>query len=77
MVCICPPPARADRRALSLRDDWYTILAPHQAAFSIETGRKVSAACAQAIVDLMNGQRPKMVLNPEVFDSPQLRAKLN
>ena len=53
------------------------LLAPHQAAFSNETGRKVSTACAQAIVDLMNGQRPKMVLNPEVFDSPQLRAKLN
>ena len=53
------------------------LLAPHQAAFSNETGRKVSAACAKAIVDLMRGERPKMVLNPEVFDSPQLRAKLN
>ncbi|HIL24009.1 MAG TPA: hydroxyacid dehydrogenase, partial [Verrucomicrobia bacterium] len=53
------------------------LLAPHQASFSNETGRKVSAACAEAIVDLMNGQRPKMVLNPEVFDSPELRAKLN
>ena len=53
------------------------LLAPHQAAFSNETGRKVSAACSQAIVDLMHGKRPKMVLNPEVFDSPQLRAKLN
>jgi len=53
------------------------LLAPHQAAFSNETGRKVSAACAQAIVDLMHGKRPKMVLNPEVFGSPQLRAKLN
>jgi hypothetical protein len=53
------------------------LLAPHQAAFSNETGREVSAACAEAIVDLMNGERPKMVLNPEVFDSPQLRAKLN
>ena len=53
------------------------LLTPHQAAFSNETGRTVSAACAEAIVDLMNGQRPKMVLNSEVFDSPQLRAKLN
>jgi phosphoglycerate dehydrogenase-like enzyme len=53
------------------------LLAPHQAAFSNETGREVSAACAEAIVDLMNGERPKMILNPEVFDSPQLRAKLN
>jgi phosphoglycerate dehydrogenase-like enzyme len=53
------------------------LLAPHQASFSNETGRKVSAACAEAIVDLMHGQRPKMVLNPEVFDSPELRAKLN
>jgi phosphoglycerate dehydrogenase-like enzyme len=53
------------------------LLAPHQASFSNETGRKVSAACAEAIVDLMHGERPKMVLNPEVFDSPQLRAKLN
>lgn len=52
------------------------LLAPHQAAFSNETGRKVSAACAEAIVDLMHGQRPKMVLNPKVFDSPNLRVQL-
>ncbi len=52
------------------------LLAPHQAAFSNETGRKVSAACAETIVDLMHGIRPKMVLNPEVFDSPKLRVQL-
>ena len=53
------------------------LLAPHQASFSNETGHKVSTACAEAIVNLMHGERPKMVLNPEVFNSPKLRAKLN
>jgi hypothetical protein len=34
-------------------------------------------AAAQAIVDLMEGRRPKLLVNPEILDQPQLRAKLN
>jgi phosphoglycerate dehydrogenase-like enzyme len=52
------------------------LLTPHQASFARETGERVSLAAAQAIVDLMNGKRPQMVVDPKVFESPALRAKL-
>lgn len=52
------------------------LLSPHQASFTYETGERVSLAAAQAILDLMHGRRPQSVLNPEVFESPMLRAKL-
>ncbi|MBU6401139.1 MAG: phosphoglycerate dehydrogenase [Verrucomicrobia bacterium] len=52
------------------------LLTPHQASFARDTGERVSLAAAQAIVDLMHGQRPRRVVNPEVFASPLLRARL-
>ncbi len=52
------------------------LITPHQAAFANETGLAVSAVCAQAIVDLMEGRRPRHVLNPMVLDAPSLRATL-
>jgi len=52
------------------------LMTPHLASFARETGERVSVAAAQAIVDLLNGQKPKFVVNPEVFSSPALRAKL-
>jgi phosphoglycerate dehydrogenase-like enzyme len=52
------------------------LLTPHQASFGFETGARVSHAAAQAIVDLQSGRRPQWVVNPEVFKSPALRAKL-
>ena len=33
-------------------------------------------AAAEAIVDLMEGRRPKLLVNPEALDQPQLRAQL-
>lgn len=53
------------------------LLSPHQASFAKETGARVTEAAAQAILDLMNGRRPENVLNPEVFESPGLRARLD
>jgi len=53
------------------------LLTPHLASFARETGERVSAAAAQAIVDLMNGRRPQFVVAPEVLSSPSLRARLN
>ncbi len=53
------------------------LLSPHQASSSRETGERVSMAAAEAIVDLMEGRRPKLLVNPETLDQPQLRAKLN
>jgi phosphoglycerate dehydrogenase-like enzyme len=52
------------------------LLTPHQASFGYDTGARVSEAAAQAIVDLHAGRRPRWVVNPEVFDSPALRARL-
>lgn len=51
------------------------ILSPHQASFTYETGARVSRAAAQAIVDLKEGRQPRILVNPEVFGSPALRAK--
>jgi phosphoglycerate dehydrogenase-like enzyme len=52
------------------------LLTPHQASCARETGARVSQAACDAVADLMNGRRPKWVVNPEVFSSPNLRAKL-
>ena len=52
------------------------LLTPHQASFGLDTGERVSAAAAQAIVDLQAGRKPKWVVNAEVFSSSALRAKL-
>jgi phosphoglycerate dehydrogenase-like enzyme len=53
------------------------LLTPHLASFARETGERVSAAAAQAIVDLMRGRKPRQVVDPEVFKSPRLRARLS
>jgi phosphoglycerate dehydrogenase-like enzyme len=52
------------------------LLSPHQASFGYETGARVSVCAAQAIVDLLHGQRPQYIVNPEVFRSGSLRAAL-
>lgn len=52
------------------------LISPHQAGFTYETGEKVSLAAARAVVDLMHGTRPVHVINPAVFNSGALRAKL-
>jgi phosphoglycerate dehydrogenase-like enzyme len=52
------------------------LMSPHQASSSKETGERVSLAAAEAIVDLMEGRRPKLLVNADVLDQPQLRAQL-
>jgi phosphoglycerate dehydrogenase-like enzyme len=53
------------------------LLSPHQAPCARETGQRVSMAAARAIVDLMQGRRPELVVDRAVFDSPALRARLS
>src|SRR5881394_1880517 len=60
----------------ALRKAPNVLLTPHLASWARETGERVSATAAQAIVDLMNGRRPTLVAAPEVFDAPTLRARL-
>ena len=53
------------------------LLQPHQASFARETGERVSMAAATAVVDLMQGRRPRWVVNQAVLNSSVLRAKLS
>jgi phosphoglycerate dehydrogenase-like enzyme len=53
------------------------LLTPHQASFGYDTGERVSTAAARAIIELQAGRRPEWIVNPDVFDSPALRVKLN
>jgi phosphoglycerate dehydrogenase-like enzyme len=59
-----------------LRSAPNVLLTPHQASFGFETGARVSEAAAQAIVDFQGGRKPRCVVNPEVFESAALRARL-
>jgi phosphoglycerate dehydrogenase-like enzyme len=52
------------------------VLSPHQGSSAFETGERVSRAAVQAVLELVAGRRPSLVLNTEVFDSPRLRAKI-
>jgi phosphoglycerate dehydrogenase-like enzyme len=52
------------------------LLTPHLASFARETGERVSVTAAKAIVDLMNGHKPQFVVDPSVYDSPNLRVGL-
>lgn len=54
-----------------------TLLTPHQASFTRETGLRVGTVAAQAILDLMHGKRPQFVVNPEVFEQPSLRTQVS
>jgi len=58
-----------------LRQAPNVLLTPHQASFARETGERVTLTAAQAVVDLMNGRRPQLVVDPAVFASPALRAR--
>jgi len=56
-----------------LRHCPHLLITPHQAFNSVETGEQVSLVAAEAIVDLMEGRRPRHVANPDVFAAPSLR----
>jgi phosphoglycerate dehydrogenase-like enzyme len=53
------------------------LITPHQASCSFETGAQVSDAAATAIVEMMNGRKPRWVVDESVYKSPALRAKIN
>jgi phosphoglycerate dehydrogenase-like enzyme len=52
------------------------LLSPHQGSSALETGARVSEAAVRAVLDLLVGRVPALVLNPDVFKSPRLRANL-
>ncbi len=51
------------------------LLAPHSIAWTDELFRDIGRAACQGMVDLSRQQRPRGVLNPQVFDRPGFRQK--
>lgn len=68
--CFSEEPLPADH---PLRTAPNAILCPHMAPYVWGNAREMNRAAAQNILDLLNGRRPEFIVNPEVFDSPQLR----
>jgi phosphoglycerate dehydrogenase-like enzyme len=52
------------------------LITPHQASCSFETGEQVSDAAAAAILELMNGRKPRWAVDEKVYAAANLRAKL-
>jgi D-3-phosphoglycerate dehydrogenase len=57
-------PLRADHPFLALDN---VILTPHSAALTQESSRKMSAGAARQVLQLMAGERPEHLVNPEVW----------
>lgn len=51
------------------------LLAPHSIAWTDELFRDIGRAVCRGMLDLANGERPRGVVNPEVFERPGFRAK--
>ena len=51
------------------------LLAPHCIAWTNELFRDIGRAACQGMVDLARGQRPRGVVNPDVFERPTFQAK--
>jgi len=52
------------------------LITPHQASLGYGSGAKVSGACADAILDVRAGRKPRWVVNPDVYHHGALRAPL-
>jgi phosphoglycerate dehydrogenase-like enzyme len=57
-----------------LRSAPNVLITPHQASCSYETGEQVSDAAVDAIIELMNGRKPRWVVDSTVYRSEVLRA---
>jgi phosphoglycerate dehydrogenase-like enzyme len=51
------------------------VLTPHSLCWTADFTRDVSASALQAITDVASGNRPRHVLNPEVFETAAWAAK--
>ncbi len=51
------------------------LLAPHSIAWTDELFRDIGRAACQGMLDLAQGDRPRGVVNPAVFDRPSFRTK--
>ncbi len=53
------------------------LLQPHNAFNALESTQEMSRQSAETVIDLLQGRRPDNVCNPAVWDSLQLRTKIN
>lgn len=67
--CVEPLPKESP-----LRSARNILMTPHLASLTTDNGRRISAAAAQAVMDLANGTAPTHLINPAVLKSPKLRA---
>jgi phosphoglycerate dehydrogenase-like enzyme len=51
------------------------LLAPHAIAWTDEMFRDIGRASCQGMLDLIQGKRPRGVVNPEVFERPSFQQK--
>ena len=59
-----------------LRSAPNVLLCPHMAPFAWDNAQKMNRGVAQTILDLKTGKQSELVVNPEVFDSANLRANV-
>lgn len=58
-------PLRTDHPFLQLTN---IILTPHAAALTDESSRKMGVGAAQQVLQLLRGERPEFLVNPEIWD---------
>jgi phosphoglycerate dehydrogenase-like enzyme len=66
----CNEPLPADH---PLRSTPRLLLTPHNAFNSQEAAVRMSVGCSQPILDVLGGQVPEFLCNPDVLRSPKLR----
>lgn len=52
------------------------IATPHSAFNTVEAAAATNRAVVEAAVAVLRGERPRSVLNPEVYDAPQFRGRV-
>lgn len=70
--CFADEPVTEPHRFARLEN---VILASHNIAWTRELFRDIGAMASQNLIDLANGNHPKSVVNPEVFDRPSFHKK--
>ena len=70
--CFADEPVTKPHRFAQLEN---VILSSHNIAWTRELFRDIGAVASQNLIDLANGERPKSVINPEVFDRPTFQKK--
>lgn len=59
-----------------LRSAKNILLTPHIASLTTDNGKRISNLAAEAVLNLADGIAPKHLVNPDVLESPKLRAKI-